>query len=147
MFFVRTVLVSDSKVGMDALESEVLDFLATMADYVEAPLRKTHISLPSSNCIGVPAQNDRIYLPPLSLVRGHVKRKRTVPLGVNTKAPERKRVILFPDSGHFQGVHCSTTYVSLLQGHSKWEKSTCDTKRLQCGCNSVVSCTHSSSQF
>lgn len=130
---------------MEGLELEVLEFLATMADYVEMPVPNTRLSLPSSKCSSVPVRNDRVYPPALSLDGGQLKRKRTVSLGVSRKSPEGKKIVLFPASERFKGIQCSNPYVSLLEGQSKWKKSSRDTKSTECACTSVVSCTHNSS--
>ena len=92
----------------------------------------------------MPVHNDRVYPPALSLEPADLKRKRTVPLGVNSKSMERKKVVLFLASEQFKGVQCTTTYVALLQGQSKWKKAARETKTMEYGCTSMVPCTHNS---
>ena len=133
---------SVSTLGMEGLEAEVLEFLATMADFVEVPVPITRLSIPSSSRDVVPVPIDRVYPPALSSPHANLKRRRVIPLGVNSKAPDRKKVVLFPASDRFKGVQCITSYVSLLQGPSKWRKPARDTKSMQCDCTSMVSCTH-----
>lgn len=129
---------------MERLEAEVLEFLATLADFVDVPVPRSRLSIPPSDRTVLPVHNERVYPPAFSSRPAHLKRKGTVALGVNSKAPERKKVVLFPGSERFNGVHCASTYVSLLQGQSKWKKEARDTKTMDCGCTSMVSCTHNS---
>ena len=135
---------SESIFGMEGLESEVLEFLANMADFVDIAVPGVRPSSPSSSVAVVHAHNDRVYPLPVTLRPAQLKRKRTLPLGVQSRELDRKQVVLFPGREHFKGVQCNNTYVSLLQGQSKWKKSASDTKGMKCGCSSVVSCTHSS---
>lgn len=134
--------VSDRILGMEGLELEVLEFLATMADFVEGAVLGTRLSIPPSCLTVVPVRNDGVYLPALTSGPAQFKCKRALPLGLNAKTPDTKKIVLFPGSEQFKGVHCPISYVSLLQGQSKWKKTACDTKTADCGCSSMVSCTH-----
>ena len=128
---------------MEGLESEVLEFLATLADFVDAPVPRTSLSLPSSNRTVMTQRNDRVYRAPLRLGTDQLKRKRAN-LGGHSQALETEKVVLFPAREQFKGVQRDASYVSLLQGHSKWKKPERDTKTMECSCSSMVSCSHNS---
>lgn len=132
----------EANLQMQRLEAEVLEFLATMADVVQAPAPKTSEGVPSSLRTVMRGLDRGGRLQALSSGPPLLKRKRTVSVGVHSKASEAKKVVLFPKTEQFKGVKPSSSYVSLLKGHSRWKKPVRETRSIVCGCPSMVSCTH-----